>query len=149
MNRFFNPLKYINIIFFSKMAITGKHLLTDLQHRQLGILSSMNFFRQTSGHLGLVERFALYNKLKLHEGCVNTLNFNMSGDLLASGSDDSFIRIWDWSKAKEKIKYKSGHKNDVLQVRQKFLNCDTRGESCPFHFVINSPVDVLCFGFPL
>ena len=41
----------------------------------------------------------------------------MSGDLLASGSDDPDIVIWDWAKGEKKIAYKSGHINDVLQVK--------------------------------
>ncbi len=29
-------------------------------------------------------------------GCVNTVSFNPSGDLLVSGSDDQAIMLWDW-----------------------------------------------------
>ena len=50
-------------------------------------------------------------------GCVSTLNFNMSGDLLASGSYDPDIVIWGWAKGEKKIAYMSGHIRGILQVK--------------------------------
>ena len=99
-------------------------LVTYLQHHQLGILSSMNFRRQTPDYVEVVKRFSLENKLKHRKGCLNTLHFNMSGDFLAFGSDDLDIGIWDLAKGKKEITYESGHKkfNVVLQVKQKFMN---------------------------
>ena len=55
---------------------------------------------------------------------MNTLHFNMSGDLLASGSDDPDIVIWDWAKGKKKIAYESGHLEGTFQVKQKLRNCN-------------------------
>jgi len=52
----------------------------------------------------------------------------MSGDLLASGSDDLDIVIWDWAKGKKKIAYESGHTSNVFQVKQKVMNCDIQHE---------------------
>lgn len=49
---------------------------------------------------------------------MNSLHFNMLGDVMASGSDNSVIQIWDWDKAEKKIAYRSGHISDVLQVKQ-------------------------------
>ena len=100
------------------MAKNAYHcLVPSLQSRQLGILSPRNFSRDTSGSCGLVKRLTLHDKLVHHDGCVNTLHFNMSGDLLASGSDDLEIVIWDWAKGKKKIAYQSGHSSNVLQVK--------------------------------
>ena len=99
------------------MARASNPFVSNLEQRQLGILSPMNFSRQTSGSCGLVKRLSLHHKLEHHQRCVNTLHFNTSGDLLASGSDDPDIVIWDWAKGEKKIAYKSGHINDVLQVK--------------------------------
>ena len=104
-----------------------KHsIVPDLQSRQLGILSPNNFSRDTSGSCGLVKRLTLHDKLEHHDGCVNTLHFNMSGELLASGSDDLDIVIWDWAKGKKKLAYESGHSSNVFQVKhpiERNLNC--------------------------
>ena len=99
------------------MARTANLPVSNLLDRQLGVLSPVNFSRQTSGSCGLVKRLSLHNELEHHQRCVNTLHFNMSGDLLASGSDDPDIVIWDWAKGEKKIAYKSGHIQDIMQVK--------------------------------
>lgn len=91
-------------------------LVRSLCSRQLGLICPVNFTRDASGSVGLLQRMKLQNKLAFHEGCVNTLHFSQSGDLLASGSDDLAIAIWDWSKGKKKLTYKSGHTSNVFQV---------------------------------
>ncbi|XP_074633662.1 DDB1- and CUL4-associated factor 8-like isoform X2 [Acropora palmata] len=125
------------------MARASNPFVSNLQHRQLGILSPMNFSRQISGSCGLVKRLSLHNKLEHHEGCVNTLHFNMSGDLLASGSDDLDIVIWDWFKGDRKIAYNSDHINDVVQVKFMPYN-DTTIVTC----AEDGKVCVGCFHLP-
>ena len=107
----------------SKMAMNAHQcIVPSLQSRQLGILSPKNFSRDTSGSCGLVKRLTLHDKLVHHDGCVNTLHFNMSGELLASGSDDLDIVIWDWAKGKKKLAYESGHSSNVFQVKELIIN---------------------------
>ena len=77
------------------------------------------FIRQTTAQLDLVRRFELSHKLKGHEGCVNSINFNDAGSLLASGSDDLKIFIWDWQRRRKAYSFKSGHNQNVFQ--SKFL----------------------------
>ena len=50
-------------------------------------------------------------------GCVNCLNFNSSGDLLCSGSDDLQVSIWDWQRSQLRHKYHSGHSSNVFQSK--------------------------------
>ena len=102
------------------MAMNAQQsIVPGLQYRQLGILSPNNFSRGTSGSCGLVKRLTLHENLEHHDGCVNTLHFNMSGELLASGSDDLDIVIWDWAKGKKKLAYESGHSSNVFQVKDR------------------------------
>ncbi|XP_026465744.1 DDB1- and CUL4-associated factor 8-like isoform X2 [Ctenocephalides felis] len=69
--------------------------------------------------LHAVQRLELMYKLEAHESCVNSLGFNKSGSLLASGSDDLFIHIWDWTIGRKATSFKSGHRSNVFQ--SKFL----------------------------
>lgn len=64
-----------------------------------------------------VKRLNLYAKLKGHEGCVNTVHFNPSGDLLVSGSDDKQVIFWNWAVKSKKLSYHSGHSDNVFQAR--------------------------------
>lgn len=65
----------------------------------------------------LVKRIGLYGKLTGHEGCVNTVEFNSTGDHLVSGSDDTQIKFWEWATKTLKLSYPSGHLDNVFQAR--------------------------------
>ena len=63
-----------------------------------------------------VRRLELERQLKDHNGCVNCINFSYDGQLLASGSDDLHVVLWDWAKGKAVGKLDSGHVANVFQV---------------------------------
>lgn len=64
-----------------------------------------------------MKRLDLYGKLNGHEGCVNTIDFNATGDVLVSGSDDRRVILWDWATRKSKLSYSSGHMDNIFQAR--------------------------------
>ena len=84
----------------------------------LGIISSNKFQNAAAGSKQFVSRLALTSNLKFHEGCVNAVNFSHSGDLIASGSDDFKICIWNWHQKNSKPlhAFDSGHRGNVFQV---------------------------------
>lgn len=59
----------------------------------------------------------LLHKLEKHHGCVNCLNFNRTGNLLVSGSDDLRVIVWDWAKRKPIRTLHSGHTSNVFQTK--------------------------------
>ncbi|GMP49688.1 hypothetical protein CsSME_00016595 [Camellia sinensis var. sinensis] len=65
----------------------------------------------------LVNQIDLYGKLNGHAGCVNTVQFNSTGDLLVSGSDDRQVMFWNWAMKKLEFSYPSGHLDNIFQVR--------------------------------
>lgn len=96
--------------------------LYDVRNRELGYSYRKyeNYFQQkVQGSLQMVQRFELQYKMDHHEGCVNALNFNRIGTLLASGSDDLNIVIWNWIENRPALIYDSGHRSNVFQ--SKFL----------------------------
>ncbi|XP_050996836.1 DDB1- and CUL4-associated factor 8-like [Acomys russatus] len=96
------------------------NVLNALRDRQLG--SSARFVYEACGARVFVQRFSLQYTLEGHGGCVNTVHFSQSGNLLASGSDDLKVILWDWLHQQPVFKFNSGHKNNILQA--KFLpNC--------------------------
>ncbi|XP_072049225.1 DDB1- and CUL4-associated factor 8-like [Amphiura filiformis] len=107
------------------------HAIPQLRARELG--TPRNRFDFCTGALGsvhLVSRFDKYCELKHHDGCVNTLHFNQSGSLLASGSDDLEVVLWDWAKKKPVLVYESGHRSNVFQAKFMPFSGDTTLVSC-------------------
>ena len=92
--------------------------LSDTLRRSIGLESSTEYRDKANASKLLVERLELKSKLNFHDGCVNSLNFNEHGDLIASGSDDCNVAIWNWMKnTKEpQLWYDSGHNSNVFQV---------------------------------
>ncbi|OQV12587.1 DDB1- and CUL4-associated factor 8 [Hypsibius exemplaris] len=78
-----------------------------------------------TGHREILQRFALWANLEGHTGCVNALNFNPTGTLLASGSDDLQIMLWDWSRKKLNYSFASGHHANVFQSKFMPLSNDS------------------------
>ncbi|XP_028409491.1 WD and tetratricopeptide repeats protein 1-like [Dendronephthya gigantea] len=65
----------------------------------------------------LVQRLGLETELRGHEGCVNCLQWNTSGSVLASGSDDLHVILWDPFKRKIRHKISTGHSANIFSVK--------------------------------
>ncbi|XP_065868390.1 uncharacterized protein [Euphorbia lathyris] len=85
--------------------------------REVGELSTRNFTHRLAGSQDLVLRLDIFKKLDKHRGCVNTVSFNVDGDVLVSGSDDRRIILWDWETGRTKLSFHSGHNNNVFQAK--------------------------------
>ncbi|WVZ56539.1 hypothetical protein U9M48_007050 [Paspalum notatum var. saurae] len=89
----------------------------EVGRREIGSSSPRASSRRISGSEHIVLRMTQYGKLRGHDGCVNTVSFNPSGDLLVSGSDDTNIILWDWLAKTKKLVYPSGHHENVFHAR--------------------------------
>lgn len=89
--------------------------------------TSIPFRNRTYGSLFSVERLALLQKLNSHDGCVNSLHFNRSGNLLVSGSDDLNLIIWKWATNQAQLKYETGHRANIFQTKFVEFAYNTRG----------------------
>nr|CAD7444906.1 unnamed protein product [Timema bartmani] len=103
-------------------------------YRQTGVRGRCQgaelFQQRCYGSLHSVQRLELMYKLEEHSGCVNALHFNSSGRLLASGSDDLKIIVWDWAIGKYCVSYESGHRSNVFQAKFMPLTGDNHIVSC-------------------
>lgn len=82
-----------------------------------GHTSALSFSQGYYGSRQVAERMAITNIMSWHRGCVNCLNFNRSGDLICSGSDDLSIVVWDWANGKPRHTFKSGHTLNIFQTK--------------------------------
>ncbi|KAI0489060.1 hypothetical protein KFK09_028901 [Dendrobium nobile] len=91
--------------------------VVDVLEREVGNLTPRSFANVFGASEGLVRRLTICKKLDKHRGCVNTISFNNSGDLLVSGSDDRMIMVWHWDSGTVKLSFHSGHGNNVFQAK--------------------------------
>ena len=62
-----------------------------------------------------INRLFCTGVLEGHQGCVNAICFNEDGSLVASGSDDSLVKIWDLQKRKSVVSLR-GHISNVFST---------------------------------
>lgn len=64
-----------------------------------------------------MRRIKLESRLEGHTGCVNCLEWNQAGNLLASGSDDRNVIIWEPFKGTKRNVIKTGHEGNIFSVK--------------------------------
>ncbi|XP_034827389.1 DDB1- and CUL4-associated factor 8 [Maniola hyperantus] len=109
-------------------------ILREVFNREMGltfpygkmIQSDLMFERKFYGSLHAVYRLDKLHNLVKHKGCVNSINFHPEGRLLASGSDDTNVIIWDWAKRTALQTIKTGHKSNVFQSKFLYLNAQSQ-----------------------
>ncbi|XP_065186433.1 WD and tetratricopeptide repeats protein 1-like [Sycon ciliatum] len=79
-------------------------------HRVSGRLHATN---------GFVDRLSKRTLLQGHEGCVNCMEWNESGTLLASGSDDKTVKLWrpDGDDKSPLVDIQTGHTEIIFSVK--------------------------------
>nr|XP_037281191.1 WD and tetratricopeptide repeats protein 1-like [Rhipicephalus microplus]XP_037281192.1 WD and tetratricopeptide repeats protein 1-like [Rhipicephalus microplus] len=65
----------------------------------------------------LVARLGLEAELEGHAGCVNCLEWNQKGEILASGSDDVQIMLWDPFRHRRLHTIPSGHHGNIFSIK--------------------------------
>eukprot|EP00882_Tetradesmus_deserticola_P029470 GHRQ01033011.1.p2 GENE.GHRQ01033011.1~~GHRQ01033011.1.p2 ORF type:complete len:139 (+),score=33.07 GHRQ01033011.1:140-556(+) len=93
-------------------------MLSASYDREVSGCSERHMRRVVSGNVQCLQRMCLQRKLEAHAGCVNTVSFDTEGgDVLISGSDDQQILLWDWQTGRVRLRFDSGHANNVFQAR--------------------------------
>lgn len=68
------------------------------------------------GHDSFVRRLRCESVLDGHAGCVNHLRWNRNGSLLASGSDDHKVVVWDYYTREKREVIDTGHRLNIFAV---------------------------------
>ncbi|KAK0182367.1 hypothetical protein PV327_000515 [Microctonus hyperodae] len=90
-------------------------------------------FRLTSSckaSLQLIQRMSLLERLKVHNGCVNSICWNNTGELILSGSDDQHLVLTNVYNYKVLTDYKTSHRANIFSAKFLPNNGDHRIVSC-------------------
>ncbi|CAI9151097.1 unnamed protein product [Rangifer tarandus platyrhynchus] len=97
------------------------HLLWDVRNRSLGLEDPSRLRSRYLGRREFIQRLKLEATLNVHDGCVNTICWNETGEYILSGSDDTKLVISNPYSRKVLTTIRSGHRANIFSA--KFLPC--------------------------
>lgn len=77
----------------------------------------LTFQRELQVTGDFISRLGLDHELQGHQGCVNCLEWNDKGSLLASGSDDVQVIVWDPFLHRPLSIIRTGHQGNIFSVK--------------------------------
>lgn len=93
-----------------------------------------DLYRSTKDSLDFVQRMKLLKKLPVHEGCVNTICWNDSGEYILSGSDDQQLCITSGNSYKLITSLRTRHRANIFSAKflpntgdKKIVSCSGDG----------------------
>uniref|UniRef100_A0A1A8LA47 Ddb1 and cul4 associated factor 6 n=1 Tax=Nothobranchius pienaari TaxID=704102 RepID=A0A1A8LA47_9TELE len=115
------------------MSYTG-NLVWDVNKRLIGYAEPNTIRTNYLGRREFVQRLKLESTLNVHDGCVNTISWNETGEYILSGSDDTFLVITNPYNKKVKKSIRSGHRANIFSAKfmphtndQEIISCSGDG----------------------
>uniref|UniRef100_A0AAY5EMB2 Ddb1 and cul4 associated factor 6 n=1 Tax=Electrophorus electricus TaxID=8005 RepID=A0AAY5EMB2_ELEEL len=113
----------------STMSCSG-NLIWDVRKRSIGY-DDPNLVRTNYlGRREFVQRLKLEAILNVHDGCVNTISWNDTGEYILSGSDDTNLVITNPYNRKVKATIRSGHRANIFSAKFMPHTSDQQIVSC-------------------
>jgi WD and tetratricopeptide repeat-containing protein 1 len=81
------------------------------------VLGNAEFRHKYQVTRGQIDRLGLEKQLEGHDGCVNCIQWSDDGELLASGSDDTKVIVWDPFKGRIVHEMATGHSGNIFSVK--------------------------------
>ncbi|CAK6959257.1 DDB1- and CUL4-associated factor 6 isoform X1 [Scomber scombrus] len=115
------------------MSCAG-NLVWDVNRRLIGYSDPNAIRTNYLGRREFVQRLKLEATLNVHDGCVNTISWNDTGEYILSGSDDTFLAITNPYNKKVKKSIRSGHRANIFSAKfmphtndQEIISCSGDG----------------------
>ncbi|XP_056413674.1 DDB1- and CUL4-associated factor 6 isoform X3 [Hyla sarda] len=106
------------------------NLLWDVRKRTLGLHEPDTVRINYLGRREFIQRLKLETTLNVHDGCVNTISWNSTGEYLLSGSDDTTLVICNPYSKKVLTQIRSGHRANIFSAKFLPLTNDKQIISC-------------------
>ncbi|XP_057337399.1 DDB1- and CUL4-associated factor 6-like isoform X2 [Microplitis mediator] len=112
------------------MKRTKSNFFNDLYNQPYDYNSRVRLYNSSKASLELVQRMSLLKRLKVHNGCVNSICWNNNGELILSGSDDQHLVLTNVYNYKVLKDYKTSHRANIFSAKFLPNNGDHRIVSC-------------------
>ncbi|CAL1677519.1 unnamed protein product [Lasius platythorax] len=102
------------------------NIFRDIYYQPYNDCTRLKLYSSSKASLQLIQRMSLLKRLKVHSGCVNSICWNSSGELILSGSDDQHLVLTNAHKYEVLTAYKTSHRANIFSA--KFL--PNSGDHC-------------------
>uniref|UniRef100_A0A1Y1LGV7 Uncharacterized protein n=2 Tax=Photinus pyralis TaxID=7054 RepID=A0A1Y1LGV7_PHOPY len=107
-----------------------------------------HFYNNAKDNLDFIQRLKLIGRLAIHQGCVNTLCWNETGEYILSGSDDQRLMITNGHTYKVHEDYHTSHNANIFSAKflpntgdRQIVSCS--GDGLILHTDLGNPQETL------
>ncbi|XP_011301763.1 DDB1- and CUL4-associated factor 6 isoform X2 [Fopius arisanus] len=101
----------------STMRKTKSRIFSDIYNQPYDYGVRTKLYSSSKASLQLIQRMSLLKRLKVHNGCVNSICWNSTGDLILSGSDDQHLVLTNTYNYKIQTDYKTSHRANIFSAK--------------------------------
>ncbi|KAH0951033.1 hypothetical protein HN011_010132 [Eciton burchellii] len=106
------------------------NIFRDIYYQPYDDCTRLKFYSSSKASLQLIQRMSLLKRLKVHNGCVNSICWNNSGELILSGSDDQHLVLTNAHNYEVLTDYKTSHRANIFSAKFLPNSGDHRIVSC-------------------
>ncbi|XP_046445011.1 DDB1- and CUL4-associated factor 6-like [Daphnia pulex] len=97
---------------------------------QFNLDTRFDLHRAVTDSQWTIRHLTKFKTLAVHSGCVNTIQWNLSGDLILSGSDDRKLAVTRWIDGQMTMQVKGLHKTNIMSAKFLPQTGDRQAVSC-------------------
>ncbi|XP_017877709.1 DDB1- and CUL4-associated factor 6-like isoform X2 [Ceratina calcarata] len=112
------------------MKKTRSNIFRDIYYQPYNDYTRVKLYSSSKASLQMMQRMALLKRLEVHSGCVNSVCWNATGDLILSGSDDQQLVITNAYNYKLVTAYQTPHRANIFSAKFLPNSGDHRILSC-------------------
>ncbi|XP_033336799.1 DDB1- and CUL4-associated factor 6 [Megalopta genalis] len=112
------------------MKKSRPNIFRDIYYQPYNDCTRMNLYGSSKASLQMMQRMTLLKRLKVHNGCINSVCWNATGDLILSGSDDQHLVLTNPYTYEVLSKYKTSHRANIFSAKFLPNSGDHRIVSC-------------------
>ncbi|KAG5326622.1 DCAF6 factor, partial [Pseudoatta argentina] len=112
------------------MRKTRVSIFRDIYYQPYDDCTKLKLYSSSKASLQLMQRMSLLKRLKVHNGCVNSICWNSNGELILSGSDDQHLVLTNAHNYEVLTDYKTSHRANIFSAKFLPNSGDHRIVSC-------------------